>query len=564
MRIKETTNLYDLFQQRVAMTPDAVAFRQYDGMEWREMTWAEAAEGVRRWQGALAKEGLQPGDRVAVSMPNRIEWVLFDQAALGMGLVSVPLFYNDRPDNMAWCLNHAEAKFLLLDNGALWPQMRDELEHMSRVVCVHDTPEGDDRAMDLEDWLAAAGEAPPPHDIQPQDLATLVYTSGTTGRPKGVMLSHNNIVSDVMGMSQACPQIDHRDRFLSFLPLSHTFERTVGYYIAVAIGAQTAYARSIQTLSEDMLSQRPTVMVCVPRIFERVYTKVQESLEPGSPKQKLFDKAVDVGWKQFRHRASMSDKMLHPLLDTLVGKKVRARLGGRVRYILLGGAPMPHHLFEVFIGLGLTFLHGYGLTETSPVISFNRVNDNEPFSVGRPLEGVQVRTDDKGELLVRGPIVMLGYWRNEDATRDAIDSEYWFHTGDLAQIRDGRIYITGRVKDIIVLTNGEKVSPGDAEHAILADPAFEQVMVVGEGRPKLGLLAVTHLTDLKEICDRANQQLHDFPGYARICHVARFDEPWTVENGLLTPTLKLKRNVIKERFTAEIEEMYKTDLSKNQ
>ncbi len=220
---------------------------------------------------------------------------------------------------------------------------------------------------------------------------------------------------------------------------------------------------------------------------------------------------------------------------------------------------MAPHLFETFIGLGLTFLHGYGLTETSPAISFNRVSDNEPFSVGKPLEGTQIKTDDNGELLVHGDIVMMGYWNNEEATRAAIDSDGWFHTGDVVEIRSGRIYITDRIKDIFVLSNGEKLAPGDVERAILSDSVFEQVMLIGEGRPKLTLLCVSQVDDTDDLLRRANDCLTQFPGYIKIDKVTALRDAWTVENGLLTPTMKLKRKVMEQRFASEIESMYSQD-----
>ena len=241
-----------------------------------------------------------------------------------------------------------------------------------------------------------------------------------------------------------------------------------------------------------------------------------------------------------------------------MANKLRRRLGGRLRLVVVGGAAFAPEHARVFVGLGLPIIQGYGLTETAPVITCNRAGDNDPLSVGRALEGVALRLGESDELLARGPNVMLGYWNNADATRTAVDADGWLHTGDRARIENGRVYITGRLKDIIVLSNGEKVPPTDAEAAILRDVIFEQVMLVGEGRPKLGLLCVSRTGDEAELCARANAQLHDFPGYARICHIARLETPWSVEDGQLTPTLKLKRGEILRRYAADIERMYAT------
>lgn len=556
MNLTNQSNLSDLFIERVRETPDAPAYRQFDGNNWKDLTWGETARAVARWQAAFRKEGLKAGDRVALCLHNRVEWVLFDQAALGLGLVTVPLYFDDRPDNMAWCLNDAGARLLLLEDGKMWDALRDQVKTIERVVCLDAAGTGGDKKVTGLEWLPPAGsDAPARSAAAANDLATIVYTSGTTGRPKGVMLSHRNILSNVIASMRAIPAYTS-DRFLSFLPLSHMFERTCGYYSAIWAGAQTVYARSITQLADDIREQRPTVLISVPRIFERIYSRMQEAMAPGSPKRKLFEKATEVGWRRFRGEATFTDKLLWPILKTLVAKKLYRRLGGRIRLIVVGGAAFAPHLSRVFIGLGLPIIQGYGLTETAPVLAANRMNDNDPTSVGRALEGIELRCDDKGELLARGPCVMLGYWNKPEATAAMIDQDGWLHTGDLVAIRGGNVYITGRVKDIIVLSNGEKVPPTDAESAILRDAAFEQVMVIGEGRPKLGLIAVSKISNAKELCERANAQLRDFPGYVRIHHLARVMDAWTVENGLLTPTQKTKRNEIEKRYAREIEAMY--------
>ena len=556
MNLTDQSNLSDLLTERVRETPDAPAYRQFDGKQWVDMTWGDVGREVARWQAAFRKEGLKAGDRVSLCLHNRMEWVLFDQAALGLGLVTVPLYFDDRPDNMAWCLNDAGVRLLLLEDGKMWNGLRSQVKTVERVVCLDEPDAADKKVTGLAAWLPPAGAGSPARSTaKPSDMCTIVYTSGTTGRPKGVMLSHGNILSNVIASMRALPAYP-ADRFLSFLPLSHMFERTCGYYSAIWAGAQTVYARSITLLADDIREQRPTILISVPRIFERIYSKMQDAMAPGSPKRKLFEKATEVGWRRFRGEASFTDKLLWPVLKTLVAKKLYRRLGGRLRMIVVGGAAFASHLARVFIGLGLPIIQGYGLTETSPVLAANRQNDNDPASVGRALEDIELRCDDKGELLARGPCVMLGYWNNREATAAMIDSDGWLHTGDLAAIRGGNVFITGRVKEIIVLSNGEKVPPTDAEAAILRDATFEQVMLIGEGRPKLGLVAVSKVTDVKELCRRANDKLHDFPGYTRIHHITRVADPWTVENGMLTPTLKLKRSEIEKRHAREIEAMY--------
>jgi len=326
-------------------------------------------------------------------------------------------------------------------------------------------------------------------------------------------------------------------------------------------------------------------LISVPRIFERVYNKIYAGLEEKSPVARaLFQLAVKVGWQRFEHqqgRAGWSPKLLlWPLLNKLVAGKVMEKLGGRLHLVVVGGAPLPIDVAQLFIGLGLPMIQGYGLTETSPVISVNPIENNDPRGVGCLLEDVEARIGDKDELQVRSPGVMLGYWANEKATHDVIDDDGWFHTGDKAKLENGQLYITGRLKEIIVLANGEKVPPADMEMAITADTLFEQAMVVGDSKPYLSALLVLNPEqwallagqlkvdpESSEACnssqvyeailERVARQMSAFPGYARIRRVHCQLEPWTIEDGLITPTLKLKRNKVSEHFAQQIEDMYK-------
>lgn len=553
--INESTNISQVFAARVSDTPDAPAYRQFEDGEWVDYTWKDTNREVTRWQQAMKKDGLKAGDRVAVCMSNCFEWVLFDQAATGLGLITVPLYFGDRPDNMAWCMSDAGVKLLVLVNDEIWPQLKGNVETLERVVTLVPTHHDDEKLTSLDDWLPDTAGELAQLDVNGKELATIVYTSGTTGRPKGVMLSHYNILSNVDAGLRII-SVRASDRFISFLPLSHMFERTVGYYIGVTVGAQTVYARGITELGEDLQQQSPTIMVCVPRIFERINAKMQAGLPPNSLKRTLFEKAAEIGWKRFNHEASLLDHLLWPVLKALVASKIQARLGGRIRLIVVGAAALSPELSKIFVGLGLPIVQGYGLTETSPIACANRLDDNDPASVGKPLPDVEIELDGKSEILIRGPLVMMGYWNNEAATQAVIDADGWFHTGDIGEFRDGRLFITGRAKEIIVMSNGEKLPPGDVEQAIMMDTAFEQLMIIGEGRAKLGMLAVSDIENEKELCDRANAKLENFPGWVRIHYLKRMPEPWSLENGFMTPTLKLKRASIEKNWAKEIDEMF--------
>jgi long-chain acyl-CoA synthetase len=372
--------------------------------------------------------------------------------------------------------------------------------------------------------------------------------------------------------------------FLSFLPLSHTFERTCGYYLTIMAGATTAYARSIPQLGEDLQAIRPTILVSVPRIYERVWGAIRSKLDEGPPARKrLFMRAVDVGYARFEHQQGRgpwkASFLLWPVLRKLVAAKVLARLGGRVRAALSGGAALPPEISRVFIGLGLPVLQGYGMTESAPVVCANRPEDNVPESVGRPIPGVEVKLGEQDALLVRGPNVMLGYWNNPEATRQIMLPEGWLNSGDIARIDEaGHVYITGRLKEILVLSTGEKVPPGDVENAIMRDPLFEQVMLLGEAKPYLAIVAVVSSGQWQKVAaergldaraaglsskeaealalERVEQQLAALPGHTRVRRAVLTLEPWTIENGYLTPTMKLKRPKVMEQFNAEIERMY--------
>jgi long-chain acyl-CoA synthetase len=298
------------------------------------------------------------------------------------------------------------------------------------------------------------------------------------------------------------------------------------------------------------------VVFAVPRVFERFASRINEALSKSRAKRFLFDSVVAAGGRAAGGKAGIVDRILLGLLRQRVAGPVLEKFGGRLRLAVLGGAPLDPAIARLFLGLGLPVLQGYGMTEASPVISVNRLEDNVPESVGRPLDNVEVRVAPNGELLARGPSMMRGYWNNPDATAMAIDRDGWLHSGDLAEIVDKKIFIRGRIKDVLVLSNGEKLPPQDVEIAILGDTTFEQGMLVGEGRPFLTLVAVTRETDEKTLMQRANERLKGFPRYVRVRRVIVTPEPWTVDNGLLTPTLKVRRERVQQKFFAEIERAY--------
>ncbi|MDX2506985.1 MAG: AMP-dependent synthetase/ligase [Gammaproteobacteria bacterium] len=592
--IEQAGTLDGLFYERTLRSADKVAYIQYNknNNSWEETTWNEMAVLVGEWQKALSGENFDSGDRIAILMKNSKEWIAVDQAALGMGLVVVPLYLEDRPDNIAYVLKDSAVKLLVIQDISQWNRLRDicaDNSFLQRVVLIDATGDKIEDETDIvttaQQWLPEQGHVLHKRDGDPKELATIVYTSGTTGKPKGVMLNHKNILS-IAYPSGTGLKIRADDLFLSFLPISHTFERSLGYYLTVMFGCKVAFARSVQVLAEDLITLKPTLLISVPRIYERVYEKIDNTLLKGSPvKRALFKLTVYIGWNRFLYQQKRSlfcfSCILWPLMKHLVADKVMQKFGGRLRLAATGGAAIPYPVAKTFIGLGLTLIQGYGLTETSPVASFNRLDNNDPRSIGHPLDGMEMKIGEHDELLIHSPGIMMGYWNNHAATAQVIDPQGWFHSGDQARIdaKTGHVYITGRLKDILVMSNGEKIPPSDIENTIALDPFFDNALLLGEGEAYLGAVLVLNSEqwvriaqqnkldpfNMDNLNDKAvNAQivrhlktvLHDFPGYAKIRKVILTLNPWTVDNEILTPTLKVKRSKVMELFKKEITVLY--------
>ncbi|MDE0411269.1 MAG: long-chain fatty acid--CoA ligase [Gammaproteobacteria bacterium] len=578
-----------LLRERVKRDPDSRAYGFHDDgtRSWKSLTWRQVAYGAASIQSALRKEPLARGDRVGIMLRNCVEWVMFDLAALGLDLVTVPLYTNDRAENVAYIIRNAGIKLILVQNQRQWSQL-SQVEGirvaLQRAVCLAPVEgSGSDGVLvSLRDWQGKGAQDS--YECLPTksgELATIVYTSGTTGRPKGVMLSHDNILRNAYAALQ-CAEFSSHDVFLSFLPLSHALERTAGCFMPMMANSKVTFARSVQQLAQDLLEVCPTVFVSVPRIYEMMYTRILGQIEQRpSLARKVFSWTLQTGWRRTEWKSGRNrwhwSLLLWPLFEYLVAGKITRRLGGKLRYAIAGGAALDRTITQFFISLGVPLYQGYGMTESGPVISVGRPRGNDPFSIGKALPGVEIRLTADSELCTRSKCVMLGYYKNPQATQQVIDEEGWLHTGDIVRVSaEGYLYITGRIKDIIVLANAEKVSPQDMESAICADPLFEQVMLLGEGRPFLCALLVlnetqwnalaaslglerTHLADKavrKHALQRVADCLQSFPGYAQVRRVCLYLEPWTVENGLLTPTLKVRKPELARRFAKDIDAMY--------
>ncbi len=606
--IASVQTLPQLLAYRAARTPNSEAYRAFDtnSQAWTSLTWAETAQRVGTWAQALAAMQLPAAARIAILLPNGLNAMCADQATLATGCVPVPLHAIDNPGSIAYILADCEASMLFVSHVEQWEKIQavgTPFPALRAVVITDDgasltaiPASGDGPAVgSLAQWLAGAthaGSATVPKAPEADDLAAIVYTSGTTGKPKGVMLTHHNVISDVKAvLERIAPTAE--DVFLSFLPLSHTFERTGGYYLPIAAGSCVAYARSVPQLVEDLKTVRPTVLVSVPRIYERIHAKLLEKLSPTPWKMQLYEAAQNKGWARFcaaqglptptpdanSQAAGWMAALPWPVLQALVAKPLLAQFGGRVRVAVSGGAPLSPTIAKCFLGLGLPLIQGYGMTETAPVVSVNALDDNDPACVGKALPGVEVRIGENPELQVRGPIVMKGYWKRPEDTAKILSADGWLGTGDQAEIVNGRIYIKGRIKEIIVTSTGEKIPPGDLELALLADPLLEQAFVVGENRPFIACVAVLKRDEWQRLAGdlglsaqdadslnnpsvhravlaRIEKNTASFARYAvpRAVHLTL--EPWTIENTFMTPTLKLKRNNLMAHFAEAIEGMY--------
>ncbi len=584
---------------RAKIAPHTEALRQFDRRTntWERVSYRDLNERIQQWRKAFYKMELKHGDRVAILLPNGVDAVCCDQAVLANGLVPVPLHAIDTAGSSAFIIADSQSSVLVTNRQSRWDSIyltHTVMPYLRNVIFTDESsPEPRQDGVnhwDLESWLATGhGVNELPQGPSEDDLAAIVYTSGTTGKPKGVMLTHKNVVSNIINtLKTVCPKPG--DIFLSFLPVSHTFERMAGYYLALGMGCTIVYTRSIQQLAEDFRIIRPNVIISVPRIYERIFAKVQTKLARESKFVRfMFNWAVEVGWRRFcaKYRLptqqgslSVLDPLVWPILERLVSKTLLNQFGGQLRIAISGGAAMNPKVAKAFCGLGLPIIQGYGMTESSPIIAGNSLAYNHPSTVGKPLPQTQVRLGEGNEIQVKSPSIMKGYWNRPQATREAFTDDGWLKTGDVGEFdREGFLKIVGRIKEIIVTSTGEKVPPADLELAIEIDPLFEQVYVIGENRPFISSIVVLNREEWKKLASTLDLDPNDpesliasvtrnavlkrikaaakgFPQYALPRNVCMTLEPWTIENGLITPTLKLKRKALNEKFAPQIQALY--------
>jgi long-chain acyl-CoA synthetase len=549
---------------------------------YRAITWREAAAQVEGLARGLRALGLQRGDRVALVSENRPEWMIADLAIVSAGGITVPAYTTHQVEDHRYLLANSGARAAIVSTAALGRRViaaADQVDHVEHVVMIEPLTEGQASNTDvlsLDHVLARGRESGGDVDawiaeIQSDDLACLIYTSGTGGLPKGVMTSHANIFANCHGAFRLLQKLGLGDEvFLNFLPLSHSYEHTAGMMFPIYIGASIYFAEGAETLAANMIEAKPTIMTAVPRLYETLHQRIVRMVDrDGGWKAKLFYRTAAIGEKRLNDPRSLTlaDRLLDPLLDKLVRDKMRARFGGRLKAMVSGGAPLNPKISSFFIALGVRLLQGYGQTETSPVVSANVPSKIKVETVGPPLDGVEVKIAEDGEILIRGALVMKGYWNEPEATAKALEGG-WLHTGDVGEIdRDGYIRITDRKKDFIKNSGGDMIAPARIEGALTLEPQIAQAMVYGDRRPYL----VAVIVPAQDVLDRAKGDEAMLQktigavvgrvnqGLATIERVRRFivaQEAFTTANGQMTPTLKIRRHEIRKAYGAALEALY--------
>ena len=591
-------NLAEMFFSTAERLGERTAYMHKPENEYLSVNFNEAKESVQKIAAGLVSLGIGAGDKVAVISPNRFEWAFSDYAILSLGAITVPIYPSLLPEHVQYILIDSEANVVICsdeDQYAKVDQGRGQCPSLKSVVVI-DPIKDDGKHISLSTLKEKGAELleKNPELIKEKvkktksdDLATIIYTSGTTGEPKGALLTHGNFLSNVEGSLQHL-SVDEKDVFLSFLPLSHVFERMAGHFLANYIGGTIAYAVGIDTVAENMGEVKPTVMTSVPRLYEKIYARILENVETGSPiKRKIFYWALGVGREyitKIMNKESIGGglQFKRNLAYKLVFSKLAERVGGKMRFFISGGAPLSKEIAEFFGAAGLIIYEGYGLTETSPVIAVNKEDLFKFGTVGPVIPNVEVKIADDGEILTRGPHIMVGYFKKEEETKEAIDEEGWFHTGDIGFLDDdGCLTITDRKKNILVTSGGKNIAPQPIELKLVTCKFIEQAMVIGDRRKFCTAVIVPVFESLEKWAKDNNIDYKDLGELSRLFEVRELikkdvegvnndlasyetvkefyltEAPFSIETGELTPSLKVKRKVVMNKFTDQIEEMYK-------
>ena len=595
--IDSANNLVELFLKRADERSDKPFLGRKDGGQWTTQTWGEVVDQVCLLSEGLRKLGLEPGDRVALVSENRPEWCIADLAIMAAGCITVPTYITNTERDHVHILDNSGARAVIVSNEKLLQPLHGALQASGiaeHVIGIEDLHRHQSSGFTFHNWAEmTAGDAAEARKaveariagIGRDTTACIIYTSGTGGAPRGVLQHHGSILCNAAGAAEILIEdfgIDDDERFLSFLPLSHAYEHTGGQYLPISVGAQIYYAEGLEKLASNIEETRPTIMVVVPRLFEVLRSRIMKQVEKqGKVANYLMDKALSISEHQVEGKKRLRDKPMNAIIEKTLRPKIRARFGGRMKAMVSGGAPLNPDVGTFFEAMGLTMLQGYGQTEAGPVISCNRPAAGLKMdTVGPPMRGVELKIADDGEILVRGELVMHGYWRNKAETERTIQ-DGWLHTGDIGHLDEkGRIVITDRKKDMIVNDKGDNVAPQKIEGMLTLQPEIAQAMVSGDKRPyvvglivpdaewavewskangeKFDMAALQDLPAFKSAVraaiDRVNK---DLSVIEKVRQFTFADEAFTIENEEMTPSMKIRRHKIRDRYQERLDGLYR-------
>ena len=590
----------EMFYSVVNSNLEKNIFNYKEQDKWNEITGEKIKHYIESISGGLRSFNIINNDKVAIMSATSYKWALCDYGILCNGSTTVTIYPTLIENQVEFILNNSESKLVFVENEDQYKKIQNikkKCPHLEKVILLDDSNNSDhDNVLNYSEFLGIGNRFVNDNSlnvedltstINENDLVTLIYTSGTTGTPKGVMLSHKNLISNIKAVQQMQADIKN-EKFLSFLPLSHVLERMAGHFYAMSIESKIYYAENMETVGANMNEISPTVVICVPRFFEKMHSKIIEGLSSAPKlKIKLFNWALKTGKdyiniKHAKQKPSLKLKMSHILAEKLIYSKVRAKLGGKIKFFISGGAPLSSEIAEFFAGIGITILEGYGLTETSPVLTSNTPEDIRFGTVGKKLYNVDIKIANDGEILAKGPNIMLGYYKNESATSESIDNDGWFCTGDIGEIdNDGFIKITDRKKSLIVTSAGKNVAPAPIENSIKTSDYVDQVIVIGDKRNFISALIVPHYENVNTYLNSINKddlsyeamidhpkvielfskeiedRMKEFSRFETIKKFKLLSRPFEIEKGELTPKLSIVRKKVLMNFNYEIESIYK-------
>lgn len=581
--------------------PDKPALGYKNNGKYVMISYKQFYENALMCARGLSKIGIKKGDFVAILSENRVGWVIADMGILSLGCVTVPIYPTNTPEQIKYMINHSESKAVFISTKSQYEkllQIKDEIPSVNAVISFEkflgdnslpvitfnqllevSHPLTEKELKTLEENI---------FNVKEEDVLTCIYTSGTTGVPKGVLLTHYNIIWDAHLGIKKVEVLDDNEVLLSFLPLSHSLERTIGYYLPIMNGNTIYFAESVEKVPENMQEVKPTIVISVPRLFEKIYARIFEAVHQMPPfKKRLFHAALNTAKEYIEKKYEKKEPLgftalKYKFFDSLVYKKLREKVGGRIKFFVSGGAPLDKNINKFFWGLGIRILEGYGLTETSPAVCINNFRLIKFGSVGTAFDYTYFKTDVDGELLIKGPMIMKGYYKNDEATKEVLDSEGWFRSGDIAKIdEEGFIFIVDRKKELIVTAGGKNIAPQPLENLLKLDKYISQAFVYGDKKPylvalvtpnierliefakeeKIDYLDLDQLTQHKKVRALYEERIKDInSNLAKFETIKKFDilpRDFSIETGELTPTLKLKRKFIYEKYKDRIENLYK-------